>query len=163
MTNNFTIWAEVVRLARRAARRFSLLPDAEKLWIDAYEPHRTREQDGECRTREFDKNLPRGMARIIVRLHRAHRIRTPLAVSTVMGTLAHELAHLKVTGHGADHGELTREIAAWMRTQGVPVTRLLHSASSLVGLPATPRRAMFKRAWKYPRPRQRRKHGKRHT
>lgn len=147
MTNSVTLWADVVRLSRAAARRFRLRLTR----VEAYGPHRQRRLDGRCWQRK-------GI--IQLRVHRVGRVNSALSRGTIMATLAHELAHLngwrrQGYDHGSDHGELTRRIAAWLRAQGQPVWHVLHSGSAIVGMPRSADRPAFKRAWKRPKPRRR--------
>lgn len=130
-------WAYIHRAALLAAVHFGLR--LRGLRIAPEHPHPGRRDDGGC--------WP-NTGRIVVRLHRVGRPRQPLQVSTVMATLAHELAHLRCSTHDAAHGSLTREIAAWFKAQGFPVAHKLHSNAG-----GRRDRVSFKRAWKRPQPR----------
>lgn len=137
-------WADVVYLGRRAARHFKL----SKLPVD-FEPFSPRSRtriDGRCHVKR---------ALIMLRLHRVGKPHQSLGRSTIMATLAHELAHLRDLDHGPQHGNLTREIADWLRTQGQPVSHKLFDG---VGRnPLKPRKTQFSYAWKRPKPRRRKR------
>ena len=131
-----TVWHDVVVLGRRAARAFRL-PYVRRLRFEPI-PHRpSLRLDGLC--------WPvKGL--VMIRLQRVGRPTQPLRRSTIMATLAHELAHLREPNHDRAHGDLTRLIAAWLRLRGQPVAHRLHSGTG------RSRRARgapgFKRAWK---------------
>lgn len=146
------VWATVVNLGRRAAKKFHLRPHGARLSFEPFRLQRNLTIDGRCWVK-------RGL--IQIRVHRTGRPTQSLTSSTIMATLAHELAHLPGKGHGSlahgkEHGELSRQIAEWMRSEGAAVSRVLHSGSSNAGMPASPNRPLYKRAWKRPKPRRRR-------
>jgi hypothetical protein len=135
------VWADVVELGRRAAKHFKL-PRAAKLRFEPMRLAKNVRIDGRC--------WPT-LGVIRLRLHRVGKVRQSLRRSTIMAALAHELAHLPVYDHGAEHGELTRKIADWLREQGQPVAHRLFFG---VGRnPAKPMKTRFSYAWKKPRPR----------
>lgn len=145
-----TLAADVVMLGRQAARVFRLT--RRKLLVMVKEPRAGTREDGCCwRRGAVGSKFPM----IELRVHRSHRPRQPLKRSTVMAALAHELAHLKIDAHNAQHGELTRKIAGWLREQGQPVSHVLHSNTGSVFLPAhkksqRARSRTFRRAWQRP-------------
>lgn len=55
---------------------------------------------------------------ILLRVHQLNRPRRPLARSTILHTLAHELAHLRTWRHGRDHATFAREIWDWWKEEG---------------------------------------------
>lgn len=137
MKPTVTAWAQIHRAGVAAAVHFGLR--LRGLRIEPEYPNRRLRDDGGCWPHT---------GRIRLRVHRVGRPHSPLAVSTIMATLAHELAHLRCLTHDAAHGSLTRDIAAWFRAQGLPVAHKLHSNTG-----GRKRRVTFKRAWKRPQPR----------
>jgi len=125
------IWVDVVRLGFHAARQFKL-PGIQRLKFEQKPIGSSEFGDYSSRTKTLR-----------IRLHRLGRVTRLLTRSTIMATLAHELAHMKGLEHNAAHGELTRQIADWLRTQGQPVGHQLHSGR-LIG---------YRESWKDPRPR----------
>ena len=55
---------------------------------------------------------------LFIRVHQLNRPRVALATSTIFRTLAHELAHLRVWGHGQAHREFEKEIVAYVKELG---------------------------------------------
>lgn len=57
---------------------------------------------------------------ISLRLHKYNALKKPLSVSTIMDTLAHELAHLRPDcwAHGRSHQQLQKEILDYIRKIG---------------------------------------------
>lgn len=73
-----------------------------------------------CHTNEH-VNKGRCSEKIIkIRIHQLNRRNRPLAMSVIMDTLAHELAHLdpKTWRHGVAHRAKTQEILAFIRELG---------------------------------------------
>lgn len=103
---SITTWAELHRLTDRAARAFGI---TDQILIEPITHPKAR---------IFGRTLvaPDAPARIQLRLHRLGR-RAPLARSTLLDTLAHELAHLLIWEHGAAHQQLTKEIRQWIAAQ----------------------------------------------
>lgn len=58
---------------------------------------------------------------LYLRTHHLHKPNKPLATSTILRTLAHELAHLKVWGHGNAHRELEGQILEYIKELGYEV------------------------------------------
>ena len=58
---------------------------------------------------------------LYIRIHQLNKPRKPLAVSTILRTLAHELAHLREWNHGKDHRRFEREIISFMKERGYKV------------------------------------------
>lgn len=148
-----TLWTDVVRLGWKAARRFRLT--RRRIVFEPIMPRPGLAADGGCYRRGPEgSSLPH----IYLRIHRVNRPRQALRRSTVMAALAHELAHMRYDVHGAEHGELTREIATWLRAEGQPVAHVLHANTGKSFLPKRLRSKrmqsrQFRRAWKKPKPR----------
>jgi hypothetical protein len=56
-----------------------------------------------------------------IRVHQLNKPTRPLATSTILRTLAHELAHLRQWGHGKAHRAFEDEIVAYMKELGYDV------------------------------------------
>lgn len=148
-----TLWVDIVRLGRKAARHFKLT--SRRIVFEPIMPRPGLAADGGCH-----KHGPLGsqLPHIYLRVFRVNRPRSPLRRSTIMASLAHELAHLRHDDHLAPHGELTRQIAAWLKEQGQPVGHVLHGNTGKSFLPAHLKskkmnKRRFRRAWKRPKPR----------
>jgi len=57
-----------------------------------------------------------------LRIHQLNRPKLPLATSTILRTLAHELAHLREWNHGSRHKQFEREILDYIVELGYEVT-----------------------------------------
>ncbi len=55
---------------------------------------------------------------LYLRVHQLNNPKKALAVQTILRTLAHELAHIGVWGHGADHRRVERAIQDYMSELG---------------------------------------------
>ncbi len=58
---------------------------------------------------------------LYIRVNQLNKPRVALAASTILNTLAHELAHLKYWGHGRKHREFEKEIINYMDELGYDV------------------------------------------
>lgn len=56
-----------------------------------------------------------------IRVHQLNKPSKPLATSTILRTLAHELAHLREWNHGKAHREFELEIVEYMKELGYDV------------------------------------------
>ena len=56
-----------------------------------------------------------------IRVHQLNKPRVALATSTILRTLAHELAHLREWVHGKQHREFEKEIVEYMKELGYDV------------------------------------------
>ena len=117
--NPALLWLDLVELLEAAKTRFGLPRDLR------LSP--TRRRAGTTMDGKADKYPPR----IQLRLYRYNRPNQAFAVSTVMAILAHELAHFVKGGwdHGPEHRRITREVAAWIREQGYPVSTQLFAGT----------------------------------
>jgi len=55
---------------------------------------------------------------LYIRIHHLNDPRKALATSTILHTLAHELAHLKCWKHGSEHRAFEREIVEFIKDLG---------------------------------------------
>jgi hypothetical protein len=100
------LWKEIHEIANKVCKHF-------RLKYNAILPE-TRKQVrfyGECVQTPKGKN-------IYIRIHQLGRPRRPLAASTILDTLAHELAHLRHWGHDKKHKELHKQILVFIRELG---------------------------------------------
>lgn len=122
-----TLWRDICVLAKRAEREFGL----PSCFIVPFLGN--GRMDGDCFCAPGSGN------RRFIRL-RVHRVRmhrkgvwkprnAPVSRSTILSSLAHELAHLKVLEHGPEHRALTRSIAEWIEEQGHAVAPKLYAPS----------------------------------
>ena len=58
---------------------------------------------------------------LYIRVHQLNRPRVPLATSTILRTLAHELAHLQEWDHGKAHRLFEEEIVDYIKELGYDV------------------------------------------
>jgi len=116
MSANATIWTDLHELAEKAAKKFKLPTSI------IIEPMpKPRRGDGD-NTRQ-----PGATPLIRIRVHRVGRPRQALKTTTILATLAHELAHLKYWDHGKEQYHLTHEIADFFREEGHEVANKLHA------------------------------------
>lgn len=93
--SSILVWREVAVLARRAQKRFGL-----RTYTIGPETHPRARRYGACSE----------AGAITLRVHVLGRPSRPLKRSTILRTLAHELAHLREWDHGRAHRALTQEI-----------------------------------------------------
>ena len=99
--SSITLWKELDELAHKAATKFGIRKTFELRPVT----HPRARHFGQC---------SRGGV-IMLRVHRLGNPRRPLARSTILHTLAHELAHMLKWEHGPKHQERTREILAFLK------------------------------------------------
>lgn len=103
------LWKELHEIADKVCKHFglkynALLPETRKQ-VRFY---------GECVQTSKGKN-------IYIRIHQLGKPKRPLASSTILNTLAHELAHLKYWEHGQKHRDFEGEILDFIRELGYGV------------------------------------------
>ena len=116
MSANATIWTHLHELADKAARKFQLPTSI------IIEPMPARYRGDGDNTRQ-----PGATPLIRIRVHRVGRPHQSLKTTTILATLAHELAHLKYWDHGKEQYHLTHEIANFFREEGHEVASKLHA------------------------------------
>lgn len=104
-TPSVILWKEIHEISDKVCKNYGLkynaiLPETRKL-VRYY---------GECLP------TPKGM-NINIRIHQLKNPNKPLAKSTILRTLAHELAHLKYWDHGSDHTAFSKEILNYIREE----------------------------------------------
>lgn len=138
------LWHDLFVYAKRACKHFGL-PVVKRLEPIVKNGHSIRDR--------ADGYADKPARSIQLRVWRLGKPGAVMKASTITAALVHELAHFgggrEGLGHGAEHGELTRQIAEWFKEQGFAVAHTLHSTND----PAKPRKVAFRRAWKRPKPR----------
>jgi hypothetical protein len=110
--DDVTLWTTLTEIVEAAKARWGI--DSRTVLVPFTRKGCRRRRLGEAHLRP---------PMIKLRLHRYHRPKVALAATTIMSTLAHEIAHLckGCYEHGPAHRAKSREVAAWMREMGYPV------------------------------------------
>lgn len=119
MVNSVLVWKYVHEISDKVCKHFNLsygkiLPETRK---------RAR-HFGECRpcARCYnndtvdEENCNEKI--LYIRINQLNKTQRPLATSTILRTLAHELAHLKYFKHGPQHRAFEREIVQFIKGIG---------------------------------------------
>lgn len=117
--NSVVLWKDIHEISNKLCKYYGLsyskiLPETRK----------QARHFGECRPCEKcckashvdERNCNEKI--LYIRTHHLNKPRKPLATSTILRTLAHELAHLRCWDHGKDHREFEEELVAHMRELG---------------------------------------------
>lgn len=117
--SSVVLWKEIHELTDKVCKNFKLsygklVPETRK---------RTRHYGeciycDKCLNAEHIDELNCNEKTLYIRIHQLNRPRKALATSTILNTLAHELAHLREWKHGKDHKSFEREILKFMRKEG---------------------------------------------
>ena len=99
--SSILLWKELDELAHKAATKFGIRKTFELRPVT------------HPRARHFGQCSRNGV--IWLRVHRLGNPKRSLARSTILHTLAHELAHMVKWVHGTKHKELTREILDYLK------------------------------------------------
>lgn len=113
------LWKNVVEISDKVCKKYNLrygkiVPETRK---------RARSY-GECNACNKCLNNPAvdqkncNEKTLYIRIHQLKNPNKPLSSSTILRTLAHELAHLKVWNHGPEHRAFEKEIVEFMKEQG---------------------------------------------
>ena len=113
------LWKTVIEIADKVCKKYGLsygklLPETRKA-VRFY---------GECRSCDRCCNSPVIDAKncsdkiLSIRIHQLKNPNKALATVTILRTLAHELAHLKVWRHGLDHAAFEKELVEFMKEEG---------------------------------------------
>jgi len=116
------LWKSVVEIADKVCKKYSLsygklTPEVDK---------RARRLGyclpcDRCMNSEVIDEVNCREKLIYIRVHQLKDPNKPLAPSTILRTLAHELSHLREWVHGEDHREFEREIVEYIKELGYSV------------------------------------------
>lgn len=120
-TDGILLWREIFEIAEKVCKHYGL-----KFGKIEPETRKLAKMYGEtapCDRCFQNKHINHGNCSekiIHIRIHQLQRPNRPLALRTIMDTLAHELAHLNpdTWEHGKAHKKFTKEILAFIRALG---------------------------------------------
>ncbi len=122
LKNTVVLWKDIHELAQKVCKLYGLtygqiLP----------ETRRQAQHYGEClpcdkcyRATHIDETNCNEKI-LYIRVHQLNKTSVPLATSTILNTLAHELAHLREWIHGKAHREFQEEIVTYIKGLGYDV------------------------------------------
>jgi hypothetical protein len=120
--NTVVLWKDIHEVSQKIARHYGL--SYSKI---VPETRKQAKHYGECRpctkccnAGHIDERNCRDKI-LYIRVHQLNRPRIPLATSTILNTLAHELAHLREWDHGKAHRKFVEEIVDYMQDLGYDV------------------------------------------
>jgi len=113
------LWKDIHEIAQKVCKEFGLtygkiVPETRKL----------AQHYGECRPCDKCQNAEHINEKncsekiLYIRIHQLNRPRVALSTSTILQTLAHEMAHLKVWEHGPTYRAFEEEILEFIRELG---------------------------------------------
>ncbi len=117
--SSILLWKDIHEVSQIVCKYYSLsysriVPETRKL----------AKHYGECRpcekcinAKHIDERNCRDKI-LSIRIHQLHKPRVALATSTILRTLAHELAHLREWDHGKAHRAFEEEIVYYMKELG---------------------------------------------
>ncbi len=117
--SSILLWKDIHEVSQIVCKYYSLsysriVPETRKL----------AKHYGECRpcekcikAKHIDERNCRDKI-LSIRIHQLHKPRIALATSTILRTLAHELAHLREWDHGKAHRAFEEEIVYYMKELG---------------------------------------------
>lgn len=117
--NTVVLWRDIYDISQKVAKYYGLsyskiLPETRKL----------AKHYGECtacdkcvRAEHIDE-LNCSDKILFIRVHQLNKPKVALATSTILRTLAHELAHLRYWYHGKDHRVFEAEIVGYIKELG---------------------------------------------
>lgn len=120
--NSVILWKDLHEIANKVCKYYGLsyskiIPETRKL----------AKHYGECRAcdkcinAEHINNGNCNEKTLFIRVHQLNKVRIPLATSTILRTLAHELAHLREWDHGKAHTAFKDEIVEYIKELGYHV------------------------------------------
>lgn len=119
------LWRDLFHIANKVCRKFKLtygkIEPATRL---QYHHYGTCEACPRCVN---GKKISTANCRekiIRIRLHQVHRKNRPLKLSTIVDTLAHEMAHLAYWDHSLEHHEFQKRILDYIQSIGYNVKAL---------------------------------------
>ena len=116
------LWKDIHEVSQKVAKHYGLsyskiIPETRKL----------ARHYGECqpcdtcwKTEHIDERNCSDKI-LAIRVHQLNKPRVALATSTILRTLAHEMAHLREWDHGKAHKVFEDEIVAYMKELGYDV------------------------------------------
>ncbi len=118
------LWKEIHEIADKVCKHFGfsygkIVPETRKL----------TKHYGECRACPACQNADHIEDAhckdkiLYIRVHQLNNPKRPLATRTILHTLAHELAHLRVWYHGPEHRQLQQDVLHYMVELGYEVKR----------------------------------------
>ena len=118
-TSSIVLWKQIHEIAQKVCKHYGL-----SYGTIVPETRKQTKHYGECRpcdkcskSKHIDEvNCNEKI--LYIRIHQLNKPRVALAPSTILHTLAHELAHLQEWNHGADHRAFQDEIIEFMRKKG---------------------------------------------
>ena len=120
--NTVVLWKDIHEIAQRVAKYYGL-----RYGKIVPETRRQAKHYGECRpcdkcsNAEHINEINCSEKILYIRVHQLNKPRVPLATSTILRTLAHELAHLREWNHGKAHTAFEEEIVEYMKELGYDV------------------------------------------
>lgn len=120
--NTIVLWKDIHEIAQKVCKEFGLtcgkiIPETQKL-------AKCYGQCYPCETCQNAKHINERNCKektLSIRIHQLNKPRVPLATSTILDTLAHELAHLRIWEEGPAHQEFVDEILEYMKGLGYKV------------------------------------------
>ena len=117
--NSIVLWKDIHEISQKVCKHYGLsygriVPETRK----------QTKHYGECRPCDKCTNAEHidevncNEKILYIRIHQLNRPRVALATSTILRTLAHELAHLQEWKHGAEHRAFENEIVEFIKELG---------------------------------------------
>lgn len=116
------LWRDIIEVSNKVCRKFDLTyGKIEPCTSRRYHDFGEAAACDRCYNSEHI-NIAHCKEKIIkIRIHQLNRPNAPLKTSTILHTLAHELAHLRQWEHGKAHRAFTKEIIQFMQELGYDV------------------------------------------
>jgi len=118
------IWRDIIEISQKVCRKYNLqygqiLPCTSKRYRDYGEASPCDRCYNSKKIKEENCN-----EKVIkIRIHQLNRPNRPLHTSTILHTLAHELAHLNHWEHGKKHREFMKEVIDYIDSLGYDVSK----------------------------------------
>ncbi len=117
--SSIVLWKDIHEIAQKVCKHYGL-----SYGTIVPETRKQTKHYGECRPCDKCMNAEHidevncNEKILYIRIHQLNRPRVALATSSILQTLAHELAHLREWKHGSSHREFEDEIMAFIRETG---------------------------------------------